>query len=251
MNRCPQYPFRLTIFVSILHVLQAVPMMFTSRFREMRIGFEIRQAQQCFIIFELKFEPIVKSSFRVRIQFPSLRKTLRRVTGRDKSTKTGRNRRTTGKCVSTVEHPSTRPQYFTAGTHNSSADIQPPPPTTTTTTTIEPQHDGGTFTATQSDGLISIPHSENDSNNNSIRRLNKNIRRGRSKAKSSQIINRNGVSPSYPEGKLEKNTVSTLCLIWVEETMNQLVQNWRWRRRRKHLKLFRWVSEWARYGCLL
>lgn len=69
--------------------------MFPRRFREMRIGFEIRQAQQCFIIFELKFEPIVKSSFRVRIPFPSLRKALRRATtaaaGRNKWSKAPRS----------------------------------------------------------------------------------------------------------------------------------------------------------------
>lgn len=45
-------------------------MMFPKRFREVRIGFEIRQTQKCFIIFELKFEPIIESSLRVRI--PSL-----------------------------------------------------------------------------------------------------------------------------------------------------------------------------------
>ena len=49
-------------------------MMFPKRFREMRIGFEIRQTQKCFIIFELKFEPIIESSLRVRIPSLSLQK---------------------------------------------------------------------------------------------------------------------------------------------------------------------------------
>lgn len=173
----------------------------------MRIGFEIRQAQQCFIIFELKFEPIVKSSFRVRIPFPSLRKALRRAAaaaaGRDKCSKAPRSRQGT-----TADSPSGPEQYLSQNDNNSNnnniASAQKLGQTSGTNSIT-----GSRTTKCTNSNVFALPNNQSNNNNKeqqqpshkeSKKKLSPNVRTANDS---------NLTALSSPERKLEKHTVST------------------------------------------